>query len=60
VVTPPGNPPVEPPCDPKTDPDCEPPPPPPPPPVDVPEPATWLLLIGAFGVLLTLARKARV
>lgn len=51
VAPPPG----PPPCDPKKDPEC--PPPPPPPPHDVPEPATWLVLIaGLIGVWLVFGR----
>ncbi len=52
VVTP------TPPCNPKTDPEC-----PPPPPDDVPEPATYLVLIvGILGVWLAFRRppKARI
>lgn len=39
--------PPRPPCNPETDEEC-PPPPPPPPPTDVPEPATWLILLAAI------------
>jgi hypothetical protein len=45
-VVPPVVPPT-PPCDPKTDPEC----PPPPPPTDVPEPATWIVLIVGLAAL---------
>jgi len=58
IVVPPTVPPP-PPCNPETNPEC--PPPPPPPTDDVPEPATWLLLlIGILSVWMALrpARKA--
>lgn len=46
-----------PPCNPKTDKEC---PPPPPPPDDVPEPATWLVLIvGILGVFWMFGRPKR-
>jgi len=50
----------EPPCDEKTNPECPPSPPPPPPPSDVPEPATWaIILVGLLASLLLLGRRHR-